>query len=207
MLSSLGWGMMWSDMILVASYPARFTLRMYLKFTRCLRKSRSTNCLWQQLISSYLWPPPEWPPPDCPIDAAWEPRCAPPPCNAPAREVGFAYPPRHQLEPPICGVCSFVLANPPCCTDCESRPRLLILPRGIPSPAELLGISSLLNDLPNGVGIGPRFTVSIRCPEFGGGCEIRKCAGAFSTLGVPHPTHEPPGCQAHPRDGRNTHEP
>ena len=82
-----------------------------------------------------------------------------------------------------------------------------MLPRGIPSPAEFLGISSLLNDPPNGVGIGPRFTVSIPCPEFAGGCGIRKWAGAFSTLGVLHPTHEPPGCQAHPRDGRKTQEP
>jgi hypothetical protein len=48
-----------AEMIFVASYLARFTLRSHLKFTRCLRKSRSTNYLWQQLISSYLWPPPE----------------------------------------------------------------------------------------------------------------------------------------------------
>ena len=47
-----------AEMIFVASYLAWFTLRSHLKFTRCLRNSRSTNYLWQQLISSYLWPSP-----------------------------------------------------------------------------------------------------------------------------------------------------
>jgi len=101
-----------------------------------------------------------------------------------------------------------IVTDPLRSASCDSSPRFLTLPRGMPNPAELFGIWSRLGDFPNCVGVGPWFTGMILCPGSPGVRGPKKVGGGFTTTGIVfHPIQAPPGCQAHPYIGMYTQDP
>src|SRR5256885_2612899 len=91
----------------------------------------------------------------------------------------------------------------PCCRTVVERcglslPR--ILPRGIPSPAQLFSITMRCagtRGVKTGLGI---ITIVPRPGAPDGGCGRLKLGGALIKVGNPNPFEHPPGCQAHPKD-------
>ena len=96
--------------------------------------------------------------------------------------------------------CMVVVTVPLCVTVCETLPRSRMLPRGIPSPAELLRITIRPGDTPT-AGRGPRVTTTVLFPGADGGCGAVKRGGGLTIRGlVFHPAQDPvfPGCHIQP---------
>lgn len=96
---------------------------------------------------------------------------------------------------PIAGaagaVCMVVVIAPRCFTVSEIFPRLRMLPRGIPSPAESLRTVIRFWDTPS-AGFVPRPTNTVLWSGVVGGCGWVKRGGGLTTRGVPfHPPQEP----------------
>lgn len=91
----------------------------------------------------------------------------------------------------------------PCCsTRCESLDRLSTPPRGMPRPAELLRITTLLPKKPPFVvEAGPRLTATVLVPLVGARGTTKPAGGFIITGREYQGVHAPPGCHAHPYPG------
>jgi len=99
------------------------------------------------------------------------------------------------------------VADPFCRTIVDRCDISLILPRGIPNPAELFSMTMRCAGT-RGLEIGLGAITIVPCPGVPvGGIGLWKLIGALIKVGNPNPFAHPPGCQAHPKDWPKSHEP
>ncbi len=106
------------------------------------------------------------------------------------------------------GVGRKVVVTDPFCLASDDRCDISrMLPRGIPSPAELFSITMrCMDNIDREIGRGP-ITIVPRPGAPVGGTGLWKFTGAPMTGTKPKPLMHPPGCQAHPKDCPNIQEP
>jgi hypothetical protein len=106
------------------------------------------------------------------------------------------------------GVGRKLVVTEPFCLACEERCDISrILPRGIPSPAELFSITiRCIGTMGRAIGRGP-ITIVPRPGLPDGGIGRWKLTGALITGGNPYQLPQAPGCQPQPKDCMNSQEP